>query len=393
MNVKTAKKTERRFDSTLLSNLRIQSYGHNNLYPQEITKLVACSESASSCMDRYVSFIQGNGFRDIGFAATIINRNGDTPDDLLIQLSTDAGAYRGIALHVNYNAFCDPVEINVIPFDHCRIGEADSDGYISKIAVHPDWTGQTKRGGKILRVSEENIDYIDVYNPDKKVIAAQIEKAGSVENYKGQILWVSEAGWGSYPKPVYDSVVSQMSTEEGLGNISTRNARNNFQPGLALITRKAQDVVTDDESGEGRHVEDTTIADSLSALQGDINTGKIIHLEIEYDEEKPEILNLQGNNYDKDYEVTTRTASQKIYAAFNQEIWYRILNGSIGFSSEILRDAYEYYSTVTSKERRMIERAFEKIFKHWPQVVNPSKDFSVQPLKFISSDGTSNNPG
>ncbi|MCL1933982.1 MAG: hypothetical protein FWF53_09265, partial [Candidatus Azobacteroides sp.] len=70
----------------------------------------------------------------------------------------------------------------------------------------------------------------------------------------------------------------------------------------------------------------------------------------------------------------------------------RILNGSIGFSSEILTDAYEYYSTVTSKERRMIERAFDKIFKHWYEIPNPSMDFTVQPLKFISSDGTLNNP-
>lgn len=393
MNVKTAKKAEKRVDSVSLSNLKIQSYGYNNLYPQEIMRLVACSESASSCMDRYVSFIQGNGFKDEGFAAKIINRDGDTPDDLLLQLSSDVGGFRGIALHVNYNAFCDPVEINVIPFEHCRLGETDDEGYISKIAVHPDWTGKTKRNGKILRVSEENIDYIDVYNPDKRVIAAQIGKAGGVENYKGQVLWVSESGWGAYPKPVYDSVVSQMSTEEGLGNISTRNARNNFQPGGVLITRKSQNIPIDDESGAGRQIEDTSIADSLSALQGDINTGKVAHIEIEHDEEKPEFINFQGNNYDKDYTVTTTTAGQKIYAAFNQEIWYRIMNGSIGFSSEILRDAYEYYSTVTSKERRMIERAFEKIFKHWPEPINPSKDYSIQPLKFISSNGTSNNPG
>ena len=62
-----------------------------------------------------------------------------------------------------------------------------------KIAVHPDWSGKTRKG-KALQVKKENIDYIDVFNPQKDVILAQIEAAGGIEYHKGQILWVSMAG-------------------------------------------------------------------------------------------------------------------------------------------------------------------------------------------------------
>jgi hypothetical protein len=293
--------------------------------------------------------------------------------------------FRGIALHINYNLFGQITELTHIPFENCRLSEPDASGYVAQIAVHPDWSGKTRRAGKIIKVSKENIDYIHTFNPRKEVISAQIEAAGGIENYKGQILWVSEEGKQTYPKPVHDSVVSYMSTEEGLGNISNRNVRNGFFPYAYIVTRRGQDTTEN-----GSEQDDTSISDSITKVQGDNNTGKMLHFEIEHDEEMPKFERMQGANYDKEFTVTTITASQKIYAAFNQEIWYRIENGSIGFSSQILRDAYEYYSTVTSKERRMIERAFDKIFKHWHQTPNTPMDFTIHPLKFVSSESPNN---
>lgn len=394
MNVKTVKRTEPRFDVPYIQNLGIQAWGDKNLYPQDLLMLVSASESASTCMDRYITFIQGNGFKEIGFSETVINLSGETADDIVQKISNDMANFRGFAIHVNYNVFGKITEIYHIPFENCRLTNSDDTGYIGKIAVHPDWSGNKKRNGKTLKVTTETIDYIDRFNPMKEVVFAQIEANGGINSYKGQIFWVSEAGNETYPKPVHDSIVSQMSTEEGLGNIANRNTRNNFLPSKAIVTRKGQDVPTENDSeGGSSQNSDNGINNALSLMQGDINTAKMLHFEIQYDEEMPVVLDFQGNNYDKDYTVTTEKASQKIYAAFNQEIWYRILNGSIGFSSEILTDAYEYYSTVTSKERRMIERAFDKIFKNWYDVPNSSMDFTIQPLKFISSNATSNNAG
>ena len=41
----------------------------------------------------------------------------------------------------------------------------------------------------------------------------------------------------------------------------------------------------------------------------------------------------------------------------------------------------------------MIERAFQKIFENWFEEVNPSNDFSVQPLKYVRNAAASNNNG
>lgn len=386
MNVKTVKRTEDRFDVPVISNLGIQAWGHNNLYPQELLRIVAASESASVCMDRYISFIQGNGFKNINFSAAVLNMLGDTADDILQQLSFDIANFRGMAIQVNYNVFGEIVEANYVPFENCRLADTDDTGYVSKIAVHPDWTGRTKRNGKIIRVNLENIDFIDVFNPRKEVVLAQIQSSGGIEGYKGQILWVSQAGKQTYPKPVHDSVASQMSTEEGLGNIAYRNARCNFMPSAALVFKRGQDVASkENDKADSSQDDDNSISKALSGLQGDINTGTVAVFTVNYDEEIPKKIDLQGQNYDKEYSVTTDTAMRKIYSSFNQEVWYKIVSSSFGFSQQIMSDAYEYYSTVTGGERRMIERAFDKIFKHWNGEPNPTFDFTIQHLIYVTA--------
>ncbi len=387
MNVQAVKEPKPRIEYPSIDNLGIIAYGYNNLYPQEISSIIACSESGATCLNRYIQFIQGNGFKEERFSEMVVNSQGDTADDVLQSISDDLGRWGGYAIHVNYNLLADIVEISHVPFENCRLSEEDDSGYTPKIGVFPDWSGKKKRNGKQLRPTKETIDYIDRFNPIKEVVLSQIEKAGTIENYKGQVLWFSSAGKQEYPKAIYDSVVTQLSTEEALGNIAYRNSRCNLLPGGMLITKKGQDTPDDDDDEKTpiRRNDNSDINTEVSKLQSDLQTGKIIHFEIEFNEEKPEFVNFQGANYDKDFTVTSDTVCEKIYASFGQEVWHRLRKGSVGFSSDIMKDAYDVYSSTTGTERRMIERAFDKIFKHWYQEV-PTSDFTVQPLKYISSE-------
>ena len=100
---------------------------------------------------------------------------------------------------------------------------------------------------------------------------------------------------------------------------------------------------------------------------------------------------ISPKNYDKEFTVTDASVVERIYSAFGQEPWYCIRIGKVGFSGDILEDAFEYYNSIVSKQQRMIERAFQKIFAHWYEPLNPSNDFSVQPLKYIRNAAVSNN--
>ena len=388
MNVNDLKKkSNRRVDTGYLRNLGIQSYGDDNLYPQHLRNIIAASSTGSECAERYANFIEGNGFREVIFSEYVVNRRGDTADDIHALVCRDVADYDGIAIHVNYNMFADIVEIQHVPFENCRLLEEDETGYIAKIAVHPDWTGKKTRKGKAIKVVQENVEFIDVFNPCKEVVYAQIRAAGGIENYKGQILWISNTGKFVYPVGRADRVITEMSTDEGLANVKYRNVRCNFMPSGMLITENGNQIRDDNQT------EDTGFSETFEQLQGDTNANKILETILESDEEKPEFLDISPKNYDKDFTVTDASVVERVYSAFGQEPWYCIRIGKVGFSGDILEDAFEYYNSIVSKQQRMIERAFQKIFEHWYEPVNPSNDFSVQPLKYVRNATVSNNNG
>lgn len=388
MNVKSLKKPAKRVPVGYLRQYGIQTFGEDNLYPQALLGIIAASSTGSECAERFATFIEGNGFREVAFSEYVVNRRGDTADDIHQLVCKNVADFDGLALHVNYNMLGQIVTLNNIPFENCRLMEEDSNGYIGKIAVHPDWSGKKTRNGKPLKVDMNNIDFIDVFNPRKEVVLKQIEAAGGIENYKGQILWVSGSGSNTYPASRADRVVTEMSTDEGLSNVKYRNVRCNFMPATIIVTKKGQRIKDD---GDERESNDTGFSDTLVQLQGDVNAGKILEIELTTEEEKPEVLNFKANNYDKEFTVTDASTVERIYSAYGQEPWYCIRIGKIGFSGEILEDAFEYYNSIVSKQQRMIERAFTKIFEHWYEVANPSNDFSVEPLKYIRNDKLSNN--
>lgn len=387
------KKSNKRVDISYLQSLGIQTYGGDNLYPQVIRNIISASSTGSECVERYADFIEGNGFREVSFSEYVVNRRGDTADDIHAAICKDVAMNDGLALHVNYNVNGDIVELQHIPFENCRLLEEDSNGYISKIVIHPDWTGKKTRNGKAILVKKEFMDYIDVFNPDKNVVLAQIEAAGGIQYYKGQILWISGAGRNAYPIPRADRVATEMSTDEGLANVKYRNVRCNFMPSGMIITKKGSTVVfnekgepvTDDKN------EDTGFSDTIIQLQGDTNAGKLLEVTLEADEDRPEFVDLSSKNYDKEFMVTDSSVVERIYSAFGQEPWYCIRIGKLGFSGDILEDAFEYYNSIVSRQQRMIERAFMKIFEHWFEIANPTNDFSVQPLKYVRNAKVSNN--
>lgn len=386
MNISNVKRPQKRFTVRWQSNLNIQGYGKNNLYPQHVRELVRNSSYGETCLERYEMFIEGNGFNDEVFSAYTCNTHGQSVDDILSLVANDLSTYGGFALHVNYNMLCEIVEVECVPFKDCRLEEENEEGEVEHIVLHPDWTGKKTRKGRTLNVTKENITRVNVFNPDKAVVMSQILDAGGIEHYNGQILWFSKEGKWDYPIAIYDKVIANLSIDEGLDNVKYRNVRNNFLVAGMLIHKKGYTVEVD-ENGRPVKDDDSTseISESLNIFQGDENACAIMDITVQQDEEIPEFKQLGVDNYDKKFESTEKSVAMRIYSAFNQEVWYRILNGSLGFSSDIMTQAYEYYNSCVSKERRFISRAFKKVFENWFETANKKGDFEIQPLVYMSA--------
>ena len=387
MNVKNAKKPAARVEVNYASRFKMQTYGDDNLYPQNLMAITSASGTAELCINRYAKFIEGFGFKNEALANYYLNRDEMTADTLLHSVASDVAKFGGFALHVNYNVLCQIVEVNYLPFEQCRLEEEDDAGVVAHILVHPDWRGRKTKSGKLYQVTEKTISRIHVFNPNPDVVTSQILEAGGIDQYMGQVLWCSMDGKNQYPTPIYDAIITDISTDEGLGNIKNRNVRNNFLVACMLIAKKGLPKVTGQDS-EGNPIEEERqmIADEdLVQFQGDTNGSKILYVELEDDEEEPKVVAFPTKNYDKEFTATDASVIERIYAQFHQELWYSIRIGKLGFSGDVMEDAYQQYAGEVTNEQRFIERTFVRLFQYWHDDLLKLADFSIQPLKYISA--------
>lgn len=389
MNVKTTKKPQRRIDVYYSLRFKMQMYGSDNLYPQNLIDITNASGTAKLCLGRYHQFIEGYGFNNEDLSEMAVNKDGVLMDDLLHLVAGDVARFGGFALHVNYNVLGQITEINFVPFEQCRLAETDDAGYVSQIFVHEDWRGNKTRGGKRLLVEERNIKKFPIFNPNPEIVMQQIENCGGIDEYNGQILWVSMDGKCQYPTPIYDAVITEISTDEGLGNIKYRNVRNNFLISCMMVAKKGTPII--DENG--REEERQMISDDdLKAFQGDTKGSKILYVELENNEDEPKVVPFPTRNFDKEFSVTDASVVERIYSQFHQEIFYSIRIGKLGFSGDIMKQAYEYYAGEVTTQQRFIERTFTKIFANWYDQ-SIGRDFSIKPMKYISAENNDKKNG
>lgn len=356
MNIKSLKATDKRVETRYDSRLDIQAYGHNNLYPQQALAVVMASPNGKQCLDRYAKFIEGDGLQDKVLADTVVNRYRQTMRDLHHLVSRDLAYFGGFALHLNYNTDGRIIEIQHEPFENCRLEECDDDGYISHIVTHMDWTGHSTRNGERIRVDETSVERIDIFAP--QYVLPQMEAVGGIAYYDGQIQWNSLSGWRRYPATKYDSVLTDLSTDEGLSNVRNRNVRNNFLPAGMIITKRGSQI-------EGETISDEGYTGELVKFQGDTNALKLLEVEVDVTEEAPEFKTIEGLNTDKMYTATTESVIDNIYSAFNQEVFLSLRRGKVGFSGDLVRDAWDDYAAQVREEQSFISSAYAKIFAYW----------------------------
>lgn len=380
--------TSPRYDASKERSYGIQAYGEQNDYPQRVMEVLSASVTGGSCAKVYQSFIAGKGFKDEITYRAIINKEGETMDDLLQMLSFDLARFNGFALHVNYNANYKISSIHHIPFENIRLGLPNEEtGLVENVKVHPDWG---KRNINVRKWKKDDIDTIDLYNPDPKKVEAQVSLAGGWANYKGQIFYYSGAGKNTYPLPIFDAALTDMSTEEAISDITNRNACNGFLPAgmLVEIAQDPQPIYEDnshltDEEQYARRLAQEAVSDTeatIQAMQGSKNAAKVAYVRVGSKEEVPQFVNIAPNNFDKEFSVSRDAAKDAIGRVFNQPPILRAENVGSGFGAEIMQQAYNYYNSVTTGERLLIERVLSTIFKE--SIFTTATDFTIDPLSY-----------
>jgi hypothetical protein len=357
----------------------------DNAYPERMDRLINNSVTAKSAAAIMVQYLIGKGYGESD--SLIINKDKNLKlIDLADDIADDLVKQRGVFIHINWNALYQIADFSVIPYEWCRIGKKDSTDYAGKVAVCREW----------LKPKKADIQLIDIYNPRKKVIDAQVEKAGGWENYKGQVLFVNMDTKLIYPLSRIDSVAEDCDSEAQASVYKNRLLRKGFFGNTLVVTRPL--VGEGLEAGSKALLEaeserqqfQQAIKDSLGAQ----NTGGVLCLEMDFAGEKLEdailIKQIESKIDDKLFDYTETSVRENILVAFNNLPAGLIKTNEaslFGNSGEAIREMKRTYWENTTKERSLLTAVIN-------QLLHKSQDFAsltVEPLKLIE-DAAPDNP-
>lgn len=348
------------------SKLEIFENGEDNAYPELTGRLISNSITAKMASRQMVKYLIGKGF---GVDRDKLIINSEENISLIKFAKSICKQYadnRGVYIHVNYELDQAGrfVRVNpkVLPFDWCRLGKEDDNKYSGKIHVKTDWR-ETKQEPVIF----------DVYNTNQKVIKAQVEEAGSIEKYKGQIFYYNEDDHLRYPESRIDAVMNDCDSEAQSSVYSNQILRRGFFGKTLIVTRPLIDTNLEEynENEHGERVpnrdyaeaqsEADEVRDNIEDFMGAENAGGCMVVELDNAGDSLEsailVKNIEANIEPDMFKTTEESVQSKILMAYNNLPvgLVRSNQGIFATGGEALRVMKETYWENTEEERATCE--------------------------------------
>ncbi|HTI58430.1 hypothetical protein [Mucilaginibacter sp.] len=362
----------------------ILNYDMDNAYPQRMLELVSSSPTAKDCWNKRAKFIGGNGFEHEELGKQIINAHGLTLAKLLKAIATDKALFTGFGIHINYNANYRVASVNYVRFEDIRLGDTDSPDTAGKFALYPDWGRKTWKN-----ITRSKIIFLDKYNPDPAAIKQQVIDAGGWEKYKGQLYYFNPEV-GDYPLIEADSVWEDFETEAGIKIFNNREVTTGFLPSTMLFMQSRREEADNSRpDSDEQHYSNipSQLERDLGIFQGAKSAQKIIVIEYDDENSKPQFQPYSIQNNDKLFETTERSVEARIIKGFsipkeliNAERSSGLSNG--GEKKEAIRE----FNDNTAPDRLELSEAFAEIFGNFYISLNPSGNWAIQPVPTTVAD-------
>ena len=371
--------------------LEIYQNGADNLYPERIDRLINNSVTAKMASEMMVQYLLGKGF---GEADNFKINDSQKLIDFAIDVADSLVRQRGIAIHFDYNLNFEPINPKVLDFTKVRLGLKDSKHYNGKILFKNDWSN-----------NKEDAVIFDVFNKSEKIVQAQIEKAGTIEKYKGQVMYINLDSRYYYPLSRIDAVINDCDSESQAAIYKNMILRKGFFGKTIIMTPP---LISNDEPemvlndlGElvrnrefaRRQAEADEVKKTIESFIGSENNGGALMIESpDFISGIDTIFKIQTINSevdDKMFEYTENSVSKNILMAFNNIPVALVKSpdsAMFGNSGESITEAKKMYWENTSKERNKLETIINDIVQNLPDW--QGQYLFVQPLL---SEPTPNN--
>lgn len=351
------------------NKLEIYTQGDDNMYPERQDRLINNSITAKMASDLMLQYIIGDG---LGNADNFKINDKQKLIDFITDVSEDIVKQRGCFIHFDYNLNYEPLNPIVLPFERCRVGKKDSKEYNGKILYKVDWND-----------NKENVKVYDVYNNNKDIVKKQIKTAGSIQKYKGQVLFVNMDRNMIYPLSRIDAVQNDCDSETQASVYRNQLLRKGFFGKQLVVTppliqNDEPEMILNDEGNyvvnrEWRKKEDeaTQVKETIEKFIGAENAGGAMLMQLPDFEgnidDVFQVITIDSTLDDKMFEYTENQTSKNILMAFNNVPVALVKSPDaalLGNSGESLKVAQDIYWKNCSRDRQIVERIMNDIVQN-----------------------------
>jgi len=314
------------------------SWGEDNLFPQHLINILNAVPEHSAACRKYTDLMAGNGFQiqseiSSNFKAFITNKGGEEDlADTAYKLSYDLNAIGAFALEIHWSSNGKNIAyVNHIPIHKIRYEAAcKENNNINGWRFCENWA-KTSR-------------YKPIFIPD---FDPSIAKKESI-----QIYFVKQYNIGSevYSIPSYFSVLNWILLEYNIGLFHISNIRAGYKPSVIFSFKQVPE----------QHIQDKLYEQLEKKYAGAENAGCPVLLFSPSEDQKPEILVVQPNSNDTQYQQLIDIVTQKILSGWrvtNPEILG--LPSSKGINSsgnDMLVAEYRLQKTVIDQLQLFVEK-------------------------------------
>ena len=303
---------------------------YKNRYPEYLLDLFNASAKHHAIVKGKVDYIVGNGIgiHKDGLNTEMVARltqlvkspNGkEDLDALLYKMTLDLEIFGGFALEIIGNQTRQKIAA-IYHADFCKYRKAkDKDGYY----YSDEWNK-----------TNPSVEYISAFDPQ--------EVGGKSLLYVKSYHPQSQA----YPLPGYLGCVPYIEIDKELANYHLSAILNSFQGGKLLSFF----------NGQPTEEEQRTIEQKLKRkYTGTDNANSIVLNFADSKEQGVEILNLDGNDFDKRYDILNDTVQQEVFSGhrITDPQLFGINQEGIFASRNQLRDAYELFQNTYVNGRQI----------------------------------------
>jgi capsid portal protein len=284
----------------------------------------------------------------------IVNKKGHSLNDVIRTLAREYRKHNNAFLSVSYNLEGEVSSIEAIPSKNVRLGKKDDKDYNGKYVVYNNWDGSQ---GK---VDPEGFQTVDRFNPNKEIVQGQIENAGGIHKYKGQVVHIQKYMNEVYSLPDGDCIMLDMVAEINAAEFKQKGTSDGFLNTKIMVVKPFN---SDDERRQFKN--------DLDSLRGSKNANSVILLEAPDNssdiKDNMQLQDLTSSHNDELFKYTETSIEKAIAKAFNVPI--ALINpsdnGLFGSSGEMYNVINDIMWEEAEEERNKIEEILTLVMNNY----------------------------